>query len=165
MLNRTSYSCEELNLYNSAYVGFIVYTSIREFAVFQPNGMHCALPFIVVPMAMNQLIASRLPSTYKSPIASWVASNEGFLVDFVPQAEAYGPIVRAAISFLMDRQLLLLNENGCFTIGENKLVKNSKLFQQSRGMMDSLRASRFLGRWFSHTPSTETIFVQLGIRP
>jgi len=165
MLDQSCYSEEEFGLFNSAYTGFILYTSITEFVSFKPDGMHCALAFVTVPMAMNQLIASKLPTTYKTPIASWVTSNEGLLSDFAEQAESYNPIVRAAISFLLDRRLLAINDSGYFFLGENGLVKNPALFSKSSDMSSALSASRFLGKWFSHAPSTETIFAQLGIRP
>lgn len=165
MLGQSLYSEEEVGLFNPAYTGFILYSSITEFVDFKPDGMHCALAFITVPMAMNQLIASKLPPTYKTPIASWMASNEGLLSSFAEQAESYNSIVRAAISFLFERGLLSINDSGCFLLGENKLVKNPALFSKSSDMSSALRASRFLGKWFSHAPSTETIFAQLGIRP
>jgi len=165
MLDQSLYSEEELRLFNPAYTGFILYSSITEFVGFKPGGMHCALAFIVIPMAMNQLISSKLPTTYKTPIASWVASNEGLLSDFSEQAESYNSIVRAAIGFLLERRLLSINDGGNFLLGENKLVKQPALFRKSSDMSDTLRASRLLGKWFSHAPSTETIFAQLGIRP
>lgn len=165
MLDQKLYSEEELGLFNPAYTGFILHASISEFVSFKLDGMHCALSFVIVPMAMNKLITSKLPLTYKTPIASWVASNEGLLSDFAEHAESYNPIVRAAISFLLDRRLLSINDSGCFLLGENKLVKKPALFNKSSDMTSALRVSRFLGKWFSHAPSTETIFAQLGIRP
>jgi len=165
MLDQAHYSEEEIGLFNPAYTGFILHSSIREFVGFKPNGMHCALSFVTIPMAMNQLIASKLPKTYKTPIASWVASSEGLLSDFAEQAESYNPIVRSAISFLLDRGLLSVNDSGYFLLGENELVKNPALFRKSSDMSGALSTSRFLGKWFSHAPSTETIFAQLGIRP
>ena len=165
MMDQSLYSEEELGLYNPAYTGFILYTAIREFLYFKPDGMHCALSFVVIPIAMNQLIASMLPNSFKTPIASWVASNEGLLSEFSEQASSYNSIVRAAISFLLDRQLLVMTEEGKFLLGENELVKNPALFTKSNNMAGALRASRLLGKWFSHAPSTETIFAQLGIRP
>ena len=68
MLSQSLYSEEELGLFNSAYTGFILYSSISEFVVFKQEGMHCALPFLLLPMSMNQLVSSQLPSTYKTPI-------------------------------------------------------------------------------------------------
>lgn len=164
-MDNTRYSEEEFGLFNPAYTGFILHSSIKEFVKFKSDGMHYALPFVIVPMAMNCLTASRLPDTYRTPIGSWVTSNEGLLSDFAEQAQAYNPIVRSAISFLLNRELLIINKIGCLLLGENKLANNPKLFNTSSNMTNALRASRFLGKWFAHAPSTETIFVQLGIRP
>ncbi len=164
-MDQSLYSEEEIGLFNPAYIGFILYSSINEFIAFKPEGVHCALTFIIVPMAMNQIISSNLPNTYRTPIASWVASNEGLLSDFSEQAESYTPIVRASISFLLDREILSINDDGLFSLTENKLVKNPALFKKSSDMSKALHSSRFLGKWFSHAPSTETIFAQLGIRP
>lgn len=164
MLDQSLFSEEELGLFNPAYTGFILYSSIREFLSFNKEGMHCALPFVIIPMAMNQLTASKLPTTYRTPIASWMVSNEGILSDFSEQAESFNPVVRAAISFLLGRGLLSISDNGCFLLG-NELVKNPALFRKSSNMSSALRASILLGKWFSHAPSTETIFAQLGIRP
>lgn len=165
MLDSSLYSEEELGLFNPAYTGFILYSSINEFVEFNSDGMHCALPFIIIPMAMNQLIAFNLPISYRTPIASWVASNEGLLSGFSEHAESYNTIVYASVCFLLERDLLSINDSGCFLLGKKKLVKNPSLFSKSSDMSGALHASRFLGRWFSHAPSTETIFAQLGIRP
>lgn len=165
MFDSTLYSEEELDLYNPAYTGFILYSSVREFTAFKPEGMHCALAFVVIPMAMNQLTSSKLPKTFKTPIASWLASNEGVMSEFAKFAKSYTPIVRASISFLLDRELLSINDSGCFVLGSKELAKDPALFKKSENMSNTLRASRFLGKWFCHAPSTETIFAQLGIRP
>ena len=165
MLDQSLYSEEELSLFNSAYTGFILYSSINEFITFKPDGMHCALSFVIIPIAMNQLIASQLPTTYRTPIASWVASNEGLLSEFSENVESYNSITLASISFLLERSLISINDRGCFLLGEKTIVKNPSLFSKSIDMSLSLKTSKFLGRWFSHAPSTETIFAQLGIRP
>lgn len=165
MLRQSFYAEEELGLFNPAYVGFLLYSSIREFVSFKAEGAHCALPFIILPMAMNEAIASTFPATYRTPIASWVSSNEGVLSELVEQCKSYNPIVRAAISFLMDRHLLCINSKGYFVLEKNNMVKSSTLFRKSNNMSNALKASLFLGRWFSHAPSTEIIFIQLGIRP
>lgn len=156
---------EELGLFNPAYTGFLIYSSIREYVAFKVGGMHCSLPFIVLPIAMNKAVAHTLPSTYKSPIAAWVATNEGVLSDFPGMATSYNPIVRAGVRFILDRGAIALNEDGCFSLGEKSLTKAPALFSKSGDMAGALSAARMLGRWFAHAPSPETIFAQIGIRP
>tara|TARA_R110002167_G_scaffold254959_1_gene461190 strand:+ start:474 stop:971 length:498 start_codon:yes stop_codon:yes gene_type:complete len=165
MLSECLYSEEELGLLNPAYVGFILYSSIREFVVFKQYGMHCALPFIAIPMAMNKQISNSLPTTFKTPIGSWVASNEGVLAGLYDQAESYNNVVKSSISFLLDRGVVSISENGNLQIENDTLVKSPALFNKSIDMKEALRASRLIGKWFSHAPSVETIFAQLGVRP
>jgi hypothetical protein len=165
MYDQAQLSEEELGLFNPAYTGFLLYSSVREYVIYKEGGMHCALPFIVIPIAMNKAVAHTLPSTYKTPIATWVAKNEGVLSDFPSMAKSYNPIVRAAIQFLLDRSVLELNDSGCFLLKEESLARAPTLFGKSSDMAGALSAARMLGRWFSHAPSPETIYAQIGIRP
>ncbi|KZZ41345.1 hypothetical protein A3759_25510 [Thalassolituus sp. HI0120] len=165
MINNSLYSEEELGLLNPAYTGFILYSSISEFVAFKPSGMHCALPFVAIPMSMNKSISQKLPGTYKTPIGSWVTSNEGVLASLYEQAESYNPIVKSAINFLLDKGIISITGNGTFLIENYNLVKSPALFKKSNDMKEALRASKFIGKWFSHAPSVETIYAQLGIRP
>lgn len=165
MLNSDHFSEEELSLLNPAYTGFLLYSSIREFSAHKAEGMHCALPFILTPMAVNKYVSGSLPKMFKTPIGVWAAENEGPVSDLHLQASAYNPVVKAALSFLMDKQLLTLTDNGYLQITGKELVKNPGLFSKSADMKEALRVAKFLGRWFSHAPSVETIFAQLGLRP
>tara|TARA_R110000744_G_scaffold35055_2_gene81405 strand:- start:2286 stop:2783 length:498 start_codon:yes stop_codon:yes gene_type:complete len=159
------YSEEELGLLNPAYVGFLLYSSIREFTLFKKYGMNCALPFIAIPMAMNKQISCRLPTTVKTTIGSWVTSNEGVLAGLHTQAESYNDIVKSSICFLLDRNVISICESGNLRLENESLVKNPALFSKSTDMKEALKASKMIGRWFSHAPSVETIFAQLGVRP
>lgn len=165
MSDSSIFSEEENNLFNAAYSSFVLYASMREFEKYKVEGMHYALPFVIIPLAMNKVIASALPSTFRTPIASWVSSSEGVLSEFVDQAESYGPIVRAAIEFLVNRGIVVVHIKGHLLLGEQQLVNNPSLFGKSIHMASAFRAAKFLGKWFSHVPDTQTVFAQLGIRP
>ncbi|MEQ3657819.1 MAG: three component ABC system middle component [Glaciecola sp.] len=165
MLNDSSFSDEELGLLNPAYVGFLLYSSLLEFEAFKKEGMNCALPFIAMPMAMNKQISTCLPTTVKTTIGAWVASNEGALASLHSQAESYNNVVKSSISFLLDRNVISICKNGNLRLENKSLVNNPVLFTKSADMKEALKASRMIGRWFSHAPSVETIFAQLGVRP
>lgn len=165
MLAQSEFSEEEFSLYNPAFVGFLLLSSIREFSSTKDEGMHCILLFVVVPMCLNRSISETFPATYKTPVGKWVASNEGMLTNFATQAEAFIPVVEMSIQFLLERNLIKINQNGYVVLGENSVAKNPGLFNKSNYMGEALRSFRFIGKWFSYAPSIETIFVQLGIRP
>ena len=156
---------EEINLYNPAYVGFLFLASLRAYSEFKEQGMHCALPYVVLSMSLSPRIAANLPSTYRTPIASWVAEQGGELADFPAMASACIPIVDTAAVFLLDKRLIRLTEVGNYVVANDNLAKSPSLFKKSSSMKQALHAANFLGKWFAHSSTVETIYAQLGIRP
>ncbi|KSD31239.1 three component ABC system middle component [Pseudomonas aeruginosa] len=165
MLLREILTQEEINLYNPAYTGFLFLSSLRAYCEVNEQGMHCALPYIVVPMALSPRIAASLPTTYRTPIASWVAEQGGELSDFSAMASACIPVVNAATLFLLDRKVIQLTEEAYYLIASNELAKAPSLFNKSESMKQALHAANFIGKWFAHSSTVETIYAQLGIRP
>ncbi|UWF48375.1 DUF6521 family protein [Pseudomonas sp. N3-W] len=156
---------EEINLYNPAYTGFLLLSSLRAYCEFNEEGMHCTLPYIIIPMAVSSRIAGALPITYRTPIASWVAEQGGELSDFPAMASACIPIVNAAVLFLLEREVIQLSQEANYIIANDDLAKSPSLFNKSESMNKSFHAAKFIGKWFSHSSTVETIFAQLGIRP
>lgn len=156
---------EEINLYNPAYTGFLFLSSLRVHCEINAQGMHCALPYIVLPMSLSPRIAANLPSTYRTPIASWVAEHGGELSDFSAMASACVPVVNSAVLFLMEKNVIQLTEAATYVVANHELVKTPSLFNKSNSMRQALHAANFLGRWFAHSSTVETIYAQLGIRP
>ena len=70
-----------------------------------------------------------------------------------------------AIFFLMEKNLLVLSDDGEFLLGPATLPKNPAIFSNNENMRNAMRTANFLGRWFSHAPPIETVYVQLGVRP
>lgn len=165
MLLKTFLTQEEINLYNPAYTGFLFFASLRVYCECNTQGMHCALPYVIVPMALSPRIAASLPSTYRTPIASWIAEQGGELSDFSAMASACIPIVNSAAFFLLERKVIRLTESANYLIANDILVKSPSLFNKSESMKQALQAANFIGKWFAHSSTVETIYAQLGIRP
>jgi len=126
--------------------------------------MHCALPYLVIPMAVSSKISSSLPRSTSTPIASWISDQGGVLSDFPAMVTACIPIVNAAILFLLENQVIKLSKDGNYSINE-ELSKNPNLFSKTESLKQAFQATNLIGRWFSHSSSVETIYAQLGIRP
>ncbi|MFJ3051770.1 three component ABC system middle component [Pseudomonas nitroreducens] len=165
MLFREVLTQEEINLYNPAYTGFLFLASLRAYCQVNEQGMHCALPYVVLSMALSPRIAASLPTTYRTPIASWVAEQGGELSDFSVMASACIPVVNAATFFLLDRKVIQLTEEAHYLIASDELAKTPSLFNKSESMKQALHAANFIGKWFAHSSTVETIYAQLGIRP
>lgn len=62
------YSPEEMNLYNPAYVGVVLYQAIREYQEKTPSGFHCGLTYIIAPMSLSPRYSKILPAIAATPL-------------------------------------------------------------------------------------------------
>lgn len=156
---------EEVNLYNPAYCGFLILSALRSFSELDDRGIHCALPYLIIPMALSSKISSSLPRSTSTPIASWVSDQGGVLSDFPAMVTAYIPVVNAAMLFLLEKQVIKLDLDGNYLIKNDALSKNPSLFNKTESLKQTFQAANLIGRWFAHSSSVETIYAQLGIKP
>ena len=160
-----SYSREEINLYNPAYVGVILYQAIREHIAKNPSGFHCCLAYIVAPLSISPKYSKILPSTVATPIAGWAANNEGELIGFAGVASSYVDVVNSAIAFLMEHNTVLLSDDGLYFLSDGVFSQKPSYVANNMKYKDSFLAAGFLGRWFAEASSVESVYAQLGIRP
>ncbi|MBN0989360.1 three component ABC system middle component [Amphritea pacifica] len=159
------YSLEERNLFNPAYVGTILYQSIRECQRHNEQGLHCALPYLVAPLAISPQYSKRLPSNITTPIAGWVSHQEGALIGFSSAIKAYVDIVDAAMIFLIDHGAVALRDNGYYFLPNDRMAKLPALVNRDKTFKESFLSAGFLGRWFGHAASVESIYAQFGVKP
>lgn len=159
------YSPEERNLYNPAYIGTILYHAIREYQSHNESGFHCALTYIVAPLALQQRYSSNLPSTITTPIAGWIANNEGELTGFSESVSSYASLVNFAILFLLGHGAIILSDDGKYRISIDHMAKLPVFITQNKAFKRSFQSAGFLGRWFSGASSVESIYAHFGIKP
>lgn len=159
------YSPEEINLYNPAYVGIILYQAIREFQTKKSSGFHCGLTYIVAPMSISPVYSTILPATVATPIAGWVAEHEGELIGFANVVSAYVDIVNSAIALLLEHEAVELDDEGQYCLTDTVFPQRPNYVFNNSKFKESFLASGLLGRWFSEASTVESIFAQLGIRP
>lgn len=165
MLNRATYSEEELRHYNPAYTGCLLYASLYEFSQMKQAGMDLAFPFLILPLSMNKNVSESLPRSVRTPIESWVYENGESVAMLHHQAEAFVPVVKAGLSFLLDRDVISVSSSGLISKGSKSISRQPSFFKKSTDMQRALRTSKLLGRWFSQASSVEIVFVIFGIRP
>ena len=159
------YSKEEFNLYNPAYVGAILYHSIREYQEINSEGMHCSLVYLIAPLSLSPRYSSYLPKSVSTPIAGWVSDHEGDLIGFSQSVNAYIDIVNAAIAFLLDFEAVNLSEEGRYFIVQDQMAKSPRYINHNATFKHNYLISGFLGRWFAYASSIESIYAHFGVRP
>lgn len=165
MLLSEKYSQEEINLYNPAFCAALIFESIREYQSIHVEGMHCSLPYLIIPICVNPQINSYLPNSISTPITGWVANNEGVLLGFAVSVTAFIQIVDSAISFLIEKKAIELSDEGLFLVADDKVAKKPTLISKSTDFNNAYKTAGMLGRWFASASSVEGVFAQLGVRP
>jgi len=159
------YSPEEFNLYNSAYVGVVLYQAIREYQSKNESGIHCGLLYLIAPMSLSIRYSSILPATTMSPIAAWSADNEGALIGLAEVVFSYADVVNSAVVFLLEHDAILLDDEGRYRLKSYSLPSKPAYVIKNVKFKDSFLTAGFLGRWFAAASSVESIYAQLGVRP
>lgn len=159
------YSSEEINLYNPAYVGVVLYQSIREYEAMNPSGFHCGLTYIVAPMSISPRYSKILPATVATPVSGWVAEHEGELIGFANAVSSYADSVNSAIAFLLEHEAVLMDDEGRYFLSNIALPQKPSYVFKNKNFKDSFLAAGLLGRWFSGASNIESVYAQLGIRP
>ena len=165
MQSENCYSQEEFNLFNPAYCGVLIYEAIRQYQSIDPGGMHCLLPYLVIPMSTSSEICHLLPSSTRSPLAGWAVDNEGSLISLAEMAASFMPIVDQAIYFLFEKKAISISEGGCFAIQDGAIAANPILIKSNKNSLLNYKSAGFIGRWFAATSSVENIFAHLGVKP
>jgi hypothetical protein len=158
-------SPEEQNLYNPAYVGVILYHAIRECQAKNDIGLHCALTYLVAPLALSRGYSSLLPSTILTPIAGWAAEAEGHLVGFSESVSSYIEIVNSAIAYLLEREAVVLAEDGFYRVDNDQIPQLPAMINNNTIFKNSYQSAGFLGRWFASASSVEIIYTHFGVAP
>ena len=165
MLVNETYSFEEKNLFNPAYVGTIIYQAIREHQKKADAGLHCALVYLLVPLVLSPRYLSTLPSSISSPLESWVINQEGNLIGFPESVKSYVDIVNYAVAYLISHDAILLGEDGLYQISNDRVAKMPVLVKDTPSFKKSFLAAGFIGRWFSCASSVESVFIHFGVKP
>ncbi len=158
-------SFDEKNLFNPAYVGILLFQSIREYQIKSGNGLHCSLTYIIAPMSISPRYTTILPTTMSTHLTSWTNENEGNLIGFDKAVSSYVDIVNSAMILLIEKQIIILNNDGNYYLTDIEFPKKPTYVFKNKRFKESYLSAGLLGRWFSQASSVESIFIQLGIKP
>ncbi len=157
-------SAEESALLNPAFIATVIHRAVGGFEREVNTGMPFVLAFLVSPVVLVESVRTALPSRVDSSLATWLQANPGSRLQFAENAAALVPVVRDGLMFGIARDVLMLADDrlrvtplprGAATL----MSKNTKDFQ------DVLNHANFVGRWYAHAGTAETIMTLWGVRP
>lgn len=146
------------------FIGVVLREAAAGFHLESGKGLPIPLGFVTVPLVLASFTRSHLPSRRSSSLAAWVQQHPRLRLTFATSAQALVPAVRRGLIFGINRSLLSLDGS---RIQAQRLPRGSKkrIEATTEEVQAILDKSLFVGRWFAHAGSSDTIMTLLGVRP
>ena len=155
---------EEFRLFNPAYCGYLLYSTITEYQLSSNKALPCSLVYLILPMIMTKYIADSFPRDIRTSFISWSNDNQHCISDFDSRVADYFEVTQSAVDFLVEFKVISISEFGGISIAISDITRNPSFFKQSPSMISHLSRAKFLGKWFSNYPPA-TVYSFLGIKP
>lgn len=146
------------NLYNSAYLGVLLYEAVDGYEKENSDGMPFAVAMIILPFLHLPHLADRCSPRIDTRYVSWVADNADILMNFDKRVNAMSNYSREAIVFMMTNGYIKIDDQGALHI-----IKKIRKYDGD-GVAPERKLAQKIGRWFAHQPM-QTLFMCLQIRP
>lgn len=161
-------SHEERHLLNPAFCSTILWHAGKgaaNLAVPPRQALSFIEAFLVLPIVLHQKSRKSLPTRINTSLPVWIQSQPLLIASLPKRAKALVPYTKEAITFgcgsplfYLDNNELLINST--FSRNINRCLRDSSVEVQ-----ECMKKAEFLGKWFAHTGSPETVFTLLGVRP
>jgi hypothetical protein len=149
------------NLFNPAFCAALINRVAAGYSATLSPGLPFPLAFVALPVLLHPESADALPSTARTNFHGWLLENPQVLIGFPERARAMTPLVREAISFGLNNEILLLNNLYVAQSSEKQI----KRWEKEEYNVKYARNSQLLGKLLGQLPDVTTTFALFGIRP
>lgn len=149
--------------YNPAYVGRLLKEFITSYQSEKPEGVPFELIFIAIPLIILKSFRISLPNTTRTQLHNWIQDNTDYKIEFASIVRELSPFIKESLIFLLQRNILLISENGKLVAGSTRLTK--KQAKDTVEILESINKAKFVGKWLAKAGEVTTIYAIWGIRP
>ena len=156
---------EVANLFNPAFCGEIIRICVKSYVKETDQAFPYLLTFLVLPIILyDNTRKSMAPDGRRySFLHHWLQDYPYLRIHFAERVRELIPITQESLTFLVQLQLLSLNENGTLeTIEYRRRIPES---QRTDPIKDFYHKAEILGKWFARAGDLKTIYIMWGIQP
>lgn len=159
---------EERHLLNPAFCSALLWHAAKgatDSSTEPRTSLSFAEAFLVIPLVLHQKTRQSIPVRIDSSLPVWINSQPLIVASLPLRARSLVTYTKESITFGGSTQMFRLSRDEIlYSPGFASALRNS-LRDSSDEVRECMRKSEFLGRWFAHTGTPETIFTLFGIRP
>jgi hypothetical protein len=157
-------SIEEATLFNPAFIAALLHRAIGGFERETQQGIPLPLLYLVPPVALVRATRQLLPGRVDTSLPGWLQEHPEVRLQFAENARALVPVTRDGLLFGVARGVIFIDGDRIrqkpFPHGAAAAMgRNTKDFQEV------LNRANFVGRWYAHAGSQQTIMTFWGVRP
>ncbi len=159
---------EERHLLNPAFCSALLWAAARGAAARSSStrtSLYFFEAFLILPLVLHQKTRKTIPSNLTSSLPVWVNAQPLIVASLPNRARSLVPYTKEAISFGGCNRLIEVTEDKILSSPAAELSMKRMIRQSSEEVRECMKKAEFVGKWFAHTGSPETIFTLLGIRP
>ena len=146
---------------NPSVVAFTICAAASEYERAKGDPMPIELSFLVPALVFHRGTREALPNSTKSHLTKWVNDHPVLQAGFAERAHGLVIHTREGIRFGMRAGILSVEADGLLKGAVPPNVKPPKVGDIGQ----IIRASGFVGKWFTKSERPSTIFALLGVKP
>lgn len=159
---------EERHLLNPAFCSALLWSAAKGAtakAHYPRKSLSFLESFIVLPLVLHQKSRQNIPNILTSSLPVWISAQPLLIANLPTRARSLVPYTREAITFGGNNSLFALEEDQIIVSTNFDRAIKAMLRTSSDEVRECMKKAEFVGKWFAHTGTPETIFTLFGIRP
>jgi hypothetical protein len=152
------------HLLNPAFCGEVIRRCAFHFKKTDDNNncLPFQLAFVILPLILHKDIREALPIKSSKNFITWIEENQSVKMKLPSLIKSIVPFTKEAIQFLMMYEVVRINE-----IGAIEVIINSpkNIISESEEIMECYKKAELLGKWLAKSGNSQSIFINLGIKP
>lgn len=159
---------EERNLLNPAFCSTLLWHAAKG-ASENSNSLRASLSFneafLILPLVLHQKTRESLPTRVSPSFPVWISANPLIIASLPERAKSLVSYTKEAIAFGGSGGIFRIEGPEIEIQPEPASNIRATMRRTSAEVQQCMKKAEFLGKWFAHTGSPETIFTLLGVRP
>ncbi len=157
-------SVEQARLLNPAFLGTLVWSGARGYAMAARENQPFAISFLIAPLVLHKSTRESLPPSTRTSLVAWLGANTRVQVGFCDRATALVPLVKEAILFASNAGMIQIKETRI--VAARRPPAMAKIDREASFEVNSCRMkAEFVGKWIARSGDYRTVMALWGVSP
>lgn len=149
-------------LFNPAFCGRIIYATIKTYNEKTKRAFPFPLVFLILPLVLHRETRNNINS--RTQLLLWGQKYPHLLIGFPQRAKELVPITKEAVEFLLQTGKIYLTPNGELEVSPGiRALSKTKFIDDE--IAECIKKGEHVAKWFASAGKTETIYIELGVKP